>query len=94
MSIAVLKKISVCGLIHEKRLVLDALQGLGCVHLVSLREPLAEPENAVSERPEDAYKALKFLTDCPNKRHQISIHRDGSETGLLCLLMPLRLAGD
>lgn len=71
MTIAVLKKITVCGLIHEKAKVLDGLQELGCIHLVSLREPLAEPEKAAPEHPEDAYKALKFLTDCPNKRHQI-----------------------
>ena len=71
MSIAVLKKVSVCGLIHEKEHVLNGLQGLGCIHLVSLREPLAEPEKAAPERPEDAFKALKFLTDCRNRRHQI-----------------------
>ncbi len=71
MSIAILKKVSICGLIHEKIHVLDGLQGLGCVHLVSLREPLAEPEKAAPERPEDAIKALKLLTDCPCQRHQI-----------------------
>ncbi|MEE9396092.1 MAG: ATPase [Methylococcales bacterium] len=71
MSIVILKKISICGLIHEKEQVLNGLQELGCIHLVSLREPLAEPEKAVSERPVDAFKALKFLIDCQNRRHQI-----------------------
>lgn len=71
MSIARLKKVSICGLIDEKEEVLDGLQGLGCLHLVSLREPLDEPEKAASERPENTYKALKYLTACPNKRHQI-----------------------
>ena len=71
MSIATLKKVSICGLIAEKKQILDDLQGAGSLHLVSLREPLAEPEKAAPERPENTYKALKFLAACPNKRHQI-----------------------
>ncbi|MCK5190209.1 MAG: ATPase, partial [Methylococcales bacterium] len=71
MSIATLKKVSICGLIAEKKQVLDDLQGAGALHLLSLREPLAEPEKAAPERPENTYKALKFLAACPNKRHQI-----------------------
>ena len=71
MSIASLKKVSLCGLITEKKQILDDLQGVGTLHLVSLREPLAEPEKAAPERPENTYKALKYLAACPNKRHQI-----------------------
>jgi V/A-type H+/Na+-transporting ATPase subunit I len=71
MSITALKKITVCGLIDEKEKVLDRLQELGCIHLVSLRPPPEEPEKAAPEHPESAYKALKFLTDCPHKRHQV-----------------------
>ncbi|RKZ99962.1 MAG: V-type ATP synthase subunit I, partial [Gammaproteobacteria bacterium] len=71
MTIATLKKVSICGLINEKQQVLDGLQQLGALHLVSLRPPLDEPEKAVSERPENTYKAIKFLTACPNKRHQV-----------------------
>ncbi|RLA21540.1 MAG: ATPase [Gammaproteobacteria bacterium] len=71
MSIAALKKVSICGLIAEKQQVLDGLQELGALHLVSLREPLDEPEKQVPERPEHTYKALKFLASCPNKRRQI-----------------------
>ena len=71
MSIAILKKVSICGLIAEKKQVLDDLQKSGSLHLLSLREPLAEPEKAAPECPESTYKALKFLAACPNKRHQI-----------------------
>lgn len=71
MSIAALKKVSICGLIAEKQQVLESLQELGALHLVSLSEPLEEPENAAPERPENTYKALKFLSACPKKRHQI-----------------------
>lgn len=70
MSIARLKKVSLCGLITEKKQILDDLQAVGSLHLVSLREPLAEPEKAAPERPENTYKVLKFLAACPNKRHQ------------------------
>jgi V/A-type H+/Na+-transporting ATPase subunit I len=76
MTIVALKKVSICGLIAEKEAVLDELQALGCLHLVSLREPLAEPEKAAPEYPEDAYKALKFLSACPNKRHQVSADKN------------------
>lgn len=83
MSIATLKKVSICGLIKEKEKVLDELQELGCLHLVSLREPLAEPEKAAPEHPEDAYKALKYLSSCPVKRHQIREAKDFDMTALV-----------
>lgn len=71
MSITALKKVTICGLIDEKEKVLDRLQALGCIHLVSMRPPPDEPEKAAPEHPESAYKALKFLTNCPHKRHQV-----------------------
>ena len=37
MSIARLKKVSICGLQREKRDVLMGLQRLGCMHLLTLR---------------------------------------------------------
>jgi V/A-type H+-transporting ATPase subunit I len=72
MSITKLKKITLYGLTREKERVLNALQELGCLHLVSLRKPLSEPEKAMPERPENEFKALKFLQDCPAKRHQVT----------------------
>ena len=71
MSIAALKRVSVCGLIGEKNQVLEGLQELGALHLIPLREALDEPEKAAPERPESTYKALKFLVACPIKRHQV-----------------------
>jgi V/A-type H+/Na+-transporting ATPase subunit I len=71
MSVIPLKKVTLCGPAFEKQAILDELQTLGCLHLVALRAPPAEPEQALLERPEDAYKALKYLRDCPHKRHQI-----------------------
>ncbi len=71
MSIARLKKVTLCGLLTEKRQVLEGLQELGCMHLLPLRPPPAEVERAASPRAEAAYKALRFLTDMPQKRRQV-----------------------
>ena len=50
MSIAALKKVSVCGLIAEKKAVLDALQSLGCMHLASWgRAPVCHRNSIKSE---------------------------------------------
>ena len=71
MSIARLKKVTLCGLLKEKKQVLEGLQALGCMHLLPLRPPPAEAENVASPRAEAAYKALRFLTDMPQKRRQV-----------------------
>ena len=71
MSIARLKKITLCGLLKEKERVLNGLQDLGCMHLLPLRPAPAEVENVASPRAESAYKALRFLTELPEKRRQV-----------------------
>lgn len=71
MSIVALKKVTLCGLLKEKTDLLSALQDLGCLHLEPLRPAPAEPEKTASPRAEQAYKALKFLSDMPDKRKQI-----------------------
>ena len=76
MTLIALKKVTLCGLLTEKAAILDRLQDLGCLHLVALRPPPAEPEKATPRRAEESYRALRFLTDMPNKRRQIP--RDSS----------------
>ena len=71
MTLIALKRVTFCGLLKEKKAILQGLQDLGCLHLVPLRPAPAEPETAASPRAENAYKALRFLTDMPNKRKQI-----------------------
>lgn len=71
MSIARLKKVSLCGLSKEKDLLLEELQALGCMHLVPLTPAPAEVEKQLSPRADAAYKALRFLTDAPRKRRQV-----------------------
>lgn len=71
MSIVPLDKVTLVGLAADKEVVLDGLQRLGCTHLISLRPAPSEPEKAPSPRAERAYRALKYLSDFPNRRRQI-----------------------
>jgi V/A-type H+-transporting ATPase subunit I len=71
VSIARLKKVTICGLLTEKRELLEGLQELGCMHLLPLRPAPAEVEKVASPRAEAAYKALRFLTDMSEKRKQV-----------------------
>lgn len=73
MSITQLKKITLFGLTREKTELLNALQELGFLHLVSLRNQVTEgSEQALPDRPEKTLKALKFLMNCPVRRHQVT----------------------
>jgi V/A-type H+-transporting ATPase subunit I len=72
MSIARLKKVTFCGLMTEKQSLLEGLQALGCLHLLPLRPAPAEVEKVASPRAEAAHKALRFLTDMPEKRKQVT----------------------
>lgn len=76
MSIAPLKKVTICGLATEKGQLLAELQTLGCMHLLPLRPAPKEVENVASPRAEAAYNALRFLSDMPQKRRQVT--RDAS----------------
>jgi V/A-type H+/Na+-transporting ATPase subunit I len=69
VSIAALRRVTLYGLVHEKRLVLDALHAAGCAHLVPLREPdpLEEPGSGQARR---AYAALRYLLEAPERRRQ------------------------
>ncbi|MGB5583642.1 MAG: V-type ATP synthase subunit I [Gammaproteobacteria bacterium] len=72
MSIARLRKVTVCGLLTEKQSLLQGLQALGCMHLLALRPAPAEEEKVASPRAEAAYRALRFLSDMPDKRKQVT----------------------
>ena len=80
MSIARLKKVTLCGLLDEKHDILEGLQRLGCMHLVPLRPPPAEIEKVAPGTAASAYKALRFLTDVADKRRQIT-RDDGFDVG-------------
>lgn len=71
MSIAALRKVTLCGLSQEKTQVLQGLQHLGCLHLISSGPASGEPEMEPSPRPTEAYRALKYLLAVPRRRRQI-----------------------
>ncbi len=71
MSVARLKKLSLVGPAAQKGDTLEALQELGCMHVLPLAPPPAEPEKISERGARHAYKALRFLTDVPEPRRQI-----------------------
>jgi V/A-type H+-transporting ATPase subunit I len=71
VSIAPLKRVSLVGGLAQKHQVMDRLQALGCLHLVPLTAPPAEPEQRLPVRAEDTRKALRYLMDERRKRRQL-----------------------
>lgn len=71
MSIVRLKKITFYGHLNEKLNILDDLQSLGCMHVISLYQP----ENLLDKKDGNGFaqmrEALKYLRDCPSKQKQI-----------------------
>jgi V/A-type H+/Na+-transporting ATPase subunit I len=71
MSIVPLHKVTLFGLAAEKSAVLDQVQALGCLHLLSLVPTPKEPEKMPSGYPVDAYKALRYLNGVKEKRRSV-----------------------
>jgi V/A-type H+-transporting ATPase subunit I len=76
MSIVRLRKLTLAGLLWERMPVLERLQTLGCLHLISMVETPREPETMPPLHAVDARKALRYLGDVPDKRHQVRADRD------------------
>lgn len=71
MSVARLKKMSLIGPAASKADTLEALQDLGCMHVLPLVPPPNEPEKISERGAREAYKALRFLAEVPDPRRQI-----------------------
>ena len=74
MSIIALSKVTVYGHIADKPQVLEDLQDMGCLHLLSLN-----PDYEVGRRggpSSEAREALQFLLSCPRRRKQMVLTRD------------------
>lgn len=73
MSIVKLKKVTLIGPIENKFAVLDGLQALGLLHLISLEDktPEAVHEEVVSGA--DTKLALRYLREYPYKRKQVRV---------------------
>jgi len=74
MPIVKLNKITLCGLLEEKSAALAGLQQMGLLHLIPCGRGVGQPEAefAQSKLAHRATQALKFLAQCPNKRHQMA----------------------
>ncbi len=71
MSILTLKKVTLLGLTEEKESILEKLQSMGSMHLIAQSNQSAAQEPIEMENHEDVCKALKYLQNCPKKRHQV-----------------------
>ncbi len=69
MSIAQLKKVTLLGLNDKKLDAIKAIQALGVMHVI----PLSDSEAQLRRRPHSYYDAVKYLSDCPEKRTPITI---------------------
>lgn len=74
MSIVSLKKLTLCGLPRDKPKVLTDLQALGLLHLIASNPNASQApsEFTQSELAHRALRALKYLAQCPHKRHQVA----------------------
>lgn len=71
MSILALNKITLFGLSSEKMQVLDEVQQLGCLHLISMKVASVVSEKPSASLPQEVYSALRFLHSVPNRRRQV-----------------------
>lgn len=69
MAVLPLRRVNVIGPLVAKRDALNELQALGCVHLISSAHA-DQQERRITDEGTDAREALRFLEDCPTRRHQ------------------------
>ncbi|WP_299636709.1 hypothetical protein [uncultured Ruegeria sp.] len=84
MSVARLKKMSLIGPAAKKADTLEALQDLGCMHVLPLVPPPNEPEKISDRGAREAYKALRFLAEVPDLRRQIKRAPDFDMDRFVC----------
>jgi V/A-type H+/Na+-transporting ATPase subunit I len=87
MSIARLRKLTLAGLLGEKAQVLERLQSLGCLHLASLAAVPQEPEETPPPHAVDARRALRYLTEVPNKRRQVRAGKEFDMAGTVARVL-------
>lgn len=73
MSILQLKKASIVGLSQDKTDILDALQGLGLLHIIPLQDVSSRRVNDTKDtNPELLKRSLQYLLSSPQKRRQVT----------------------
>ena len=76
MSILALHKLTLFGLYNEKMQVLDEVQQLSCLHLISMKAATVDSEKPSASLPQEVYSALRYLAVVPNKRSQVHLDKD------------------
>jgi V/A-type H+-transporting ATPase subunit I len=76
VSIVRLKRLTLYGMLEQKDDVLNGLQELGCLHLVSLQPTGDRHADMPSAQPKDTYDALRYLQDSPIRRRPVSEDED------------------
>ncbi|RLJ19569.1 V-type ATP synthase subunit I [bacterium endosymbiont of Escarpia laminata] len=72
MTILALRRVTLAGLAQDRKVMLSGLQRMGCLHLIPLRPKLAaDPDRTPSAPAEEAYKALRWISDVAEKRQQV-----------------------
>ncbi|MDD4916054.1 MAG: ATPase [Methylococcales bacterium] len=92
MSIVRLKKLTFCGLSVDKTEVLTALQALGGAHLIAADTVSELPQPTRSTDEQRACKALKYLSQHPNRRHQQHDDKNFDFDGIINRTLDIQLA--
>ncbi|MGD8842373.1 MAG: V-type ATP synthase subunit I, partial [Gammaproteobacteria bacterium] len=87
MSIVHLRKVTLAGLLKERTQMLERLQTVGCLHLISLAAMPRQPETVPPAHAVDAFKALRHLRDVPDKRHQVRADQDFDMSGTVAAVL-------
>ena len=76
MAIVRLKKLTFCGILADKKNVLEQLHALGELHLIPLTTSALTQESGNMQQAEHVIEALRYLNSCPRKRHQVKTDKN------------------
>jgi V/A-type H+/Na+-transporting ATPase subunit I len=73
MTIVALAKVSIFALVAEKQVLLEGLQALGCLHLITLGAPDGAADFPASQPDGEAREALRYLMDVRQRRYPLKV---------------------
>ena len=76
MAIVKLKKLTFCGLLADKKSILEQLHSLGELHLIPLVSSLPAQDSGDMQQAEHVIEALRYLNSCSRKRHQVKLDKN------------------
>ncbi|OAI15020.1 ATPase [Methylomonas lenta] len=90
MAIVRLKKITFCGLLADKKSILEQLHALGELHLIPLTSLALTQESGDMQQAEHVIEALRYLNRCPRKRHQVKTDKNFNITHIVEQVLKLK----